>query len=133
LDSKRRCRSRCSLGTCTTTTEFHFFFFSKVVLVVASIPMAIEIVTTTTLALGSKVSIYIWKSHFFNHFYIIYIWNYKRPHTPSLYIPFSSNFEMNSFSSALWNFHVLNNLLLIYICKLHWNTPCAVFFLWVGT
>ena len=23
-----------------------------------------------------RVQIYIWKSHFFNHFYIIYIWNY---------------------------------------------------------
>ena len=23
----------------------------------------------------------------------------------------------------IWNFHVLSNLLLIYICKLHWNPP----------
>ena len=34
----------------------------------------------------------------------------------------------------IWNFHVLNYLLLIYICKLHWNLNtmfvCQVIFFW---
>ena len=44
---------------------------------------------------------------------------YARRTLSRTHLPMHGNFLL----IYIWNFHVLNHLLLIYICKLHWNRP----------
>ena len=57
----------------------------------------LEKVSASLLATIENLKIYIWKSHYFNHFYIIYIWNYDNGFT---------NFGISCDSSGLSYFNL---------------------------